>query len=103
MVNKVLWCNMMPIKPGTPGEPLIFSINALGGSFTGVHTQFTGPTALCPIRRTKHHGQKCLALKGHRCYDLESNPHSADQKHQSLSPVPLTARPRHAKVKRHLG
>ncbi len=26
------------------------------------------------------------------------NPHSADQKHQSLSPGPLTARPKHATI-----
>ncbi len=39
---------------------------------------------------------KCLAL-GHKCQDWDLNPHSADQKHQSLSPVYLSARPRHAK------
>ncbi len=34
--------------------------------------------------------------QGHKCQDRDSNPHSADQKHQSLSPVLLTTRPGHA-------
>ncbi len=33
--------------------------------------------------------------KGHKCQDRDSNPHSADQKHQSLSPVRLTSWPQH--------
>ena len=37
---------------------------------------------------------KCLA-RGHKCHDLDSNPHSTEQKHQSLSSVLLSARPRH--------
>ena len=28
MVCKVLWRNMLPIKPGTPGRPLLFSLSA---------------------------------------------------------------------------
>ena len=35
-------------------------------------------------------------VKGHKCHDRDSKSHSADQKHLSLSPVLLTARPRHA-------
>ena len=37
MVYKVLWRNMQTIKLGTPGEPLHFSISALG-SFMCVYT-----------------------------------------------------------------
>ena len=39
MVYKVLWCNMQPSKPRTPGKPLFFEISALA-SFTQ-HTGFT--------------------------------------------------------------
>ena len=39
---------------------------------------------------------QCLAW-GHRCRDWDSYPHSADQRHQSLSPVLLSAKPWHAK------
>ena len=37
---------------------------------------------------------KCLAFKVQGCHDWDSNPHSANQKHRSLSAVLLTARPR---------
>ena len=30
MVYKVLWRKMLLFKPGTPGEPILFSISALG-------------------------------------------------------------------------
>ncbi len=33
-----------------------------------------------------------VEVKGHKCDDRDSNPHSVDQKHQSSSPVLLTAR-----------
>ncbi len=35
-------------------------------------------------------------VQGNQCHDRNSNPHLADQKHQSLFPMPLTARPLHA-------
>ena len=38
-------------------NPLLFSISALG--YLRSVTQQTEPTALCPIRRTKHHGKVC--------------------------------------------
>ena len=44
-------------------KPLLFLISALG-SFTCV-TQHMGPTALRPIRGTKHHGQvSCFRTRG---------------------------------------
>ena len=35
---------------------------------------------------------KCL-VKGYKCHDRESNPHSADQKQHSSSPLCIPARP----------
>ena len=57
------------------GKPLLLTISVLG-SFMCI-TQHTGPTALRPIRRTKHEAimVKCLA-QGHKCRCRESNPHS---------------------------
>ena len=52
-----------------------------------------GPTALRPIRRTKQWLSVLLKDTSVTAGDL--NPHSADQKHQSLNSVLLTARPRH--------
>ena len=52
-----------------------------------------GPTALRPIRRTKQ--WLSVLLKDTSVTAGDSNPHSADQKHQSLNSVLLTARPRH--------
>ena len=48
-----------------------------------------GPTALRPIRRTKQ--WLGVLLKDTSVTAGESNPHSADQKHQSLNSVLLTA------------
>ncbi len=49
-----------------------------------------------------HPKDKAIMVKhlaqGYKCHDQDLNPLSADQKHQSLSPVLLTARPRHATV-----
>ena len=73
------------------GEPLLFSISALG-SFTCV-TQYMGPTALRSIRRTKQ--WLSVLLKDTSVTALHLNPHSADQKHQSLNLMLLTAQPRH--------
>ena len=57
-------------------------------------TQHTGQQLYVPSE-----GQsimvKYLAFNRHRCHTRDSNPHSTDQKHQSLSPVLLTAGPRH--------
>ena len=78
-----------------PCKPLLFSISALG-SFTCV-TQHMGPTALCSNRRTEQ--WLSVLLKDTSVTVGDSNPHSADQKHQSLNPVLLTARPQH--FKRH--
>ena len=51
---------------GLQGEPLLFSISALG-SFSCV-AQHMEPTALRPIRRTNHYGEvSCL---GHKCHEL---------------------------------
>ena len=61
------------------GEPLLFSKCALG-SFTCI-TQHMGPTALHPIRRTKQ--WLSVLLKETSVTAGDSNPHSADQKHQS--------------------
>ena len=70
------------------GEPLLFRISTLG-AFTCV-TQHMGPMALRPIRRTKK--WLSVLLKD---TTGDSNPHYADQKHQSLNSVLLTARPWH--------
>ena len=80
------------LKPPHRGEPLLFSKSALG-YFTSV-TQHMGPTVLRPIRRTKH--WLSVLLNDTSITAGDSNPHSADQKHQSLNSVLLiTARPRH--------
>ena len=54
MVYKVLRRNMLQIKPGTPGRiPFLFD------KYIGFYARYkthTGPAALGPIRRTKHHG-----------------------------------------------
>ena len=52
-----------------------------------------GPTALRPIRKTKQWSSGLLKNTSVTAGDL--NPHSADQKHQSLNSVILTARPGH--------
>ena len=52
------------------------------------------PTALRPIQRTKQ-WLSVLLLKDSRVTAGDSNPPSADQKHQSLNSVLLTARPQH--------
>ena len=65
-------------QPGTPGQtPSLFE------KCTGFFcvTQYMGPTALRPIRKTK---QWLSVTAG------DSNPHSADQKHQSLNSVLYT-------------
>ena len=55
MVFKVLWRNVLPIKPGIPKRtPSLFNKCTIG-SFMCI-TQHMGPTALCPIGSTKHHG-----------------------------------------------
>ena len=53
---------------------------------------YTGPMAKYPIIRTKQFILKLLA-KEHKCHDQDSNPHSVDQKHKSLTQVVLTAQP----------
>ena len=73
-------------------ESLLFSISALG-CFT-CPTQHMGPTALRPISRTQP--WLSVLLKDTSVTDGDSNPHSADQKHQSLNSVLLTSRPRHS-------
>ena len=60
------------------GKPLFLFISALG-SFKCI-TQRMGPMALRPILRTKHW---LSVMAG------DSNPHSADQEHQSLNSVLL--------------
>ena len=53
-----------------------------------------------PIQRTKHYSSMLpLGPTCHFSYDRDSNPHSADQKHQSLSAMFLTAKPRHSRKK----
>ncbi len=47
-----------------------------------------------PSKGQSNNGKSVL-LNGHKCHDKDLNPHSADQKNQSLSPVHLTAPPRH--------
>ena len=90
-VYKVMQRNMLPIKPGTPGEPL--HLSQCTGYFYCV-TQHTGPKVLRPIQRMKQIMVNCLA-KGHRRHKRDLNPHSADHKHQSLGLMlwVLTARP----------
>ena len=78
-------------QPGTPGRTPSLSKSALG-YFTCV-TQHMGPTALRPIPRMKQ--WLSVLLKDTSVTAGDSNPQSADQKHQSLNSVRLTARPRH--------
>ena len=54
-----------------------------------------GPRAFCSIWSIKQI-VKYLWTQTHKCQDSDSKPHSAYQKHQSLSPVLFTARPEHA-------
>ena len=63
------------------GEPLLFLISALG-SFTCV-TQHMGPTSV-----GRSNGKVSLKETSVTAGDL--NPHSADQKHQSLNSVLIT-------------
>ena len=80
------------VQPGTPGPtPSLF--DKCTGFFTWVNTQNMGPKALRPIQRTKQWLN--ILLKDTCVMAWDSNPHSADQKHQSLNSVLLTARPRH--------
>ena len=67
----------------TGANPFSFRISA-PVSFTLV-TQHMGPTALRPIWRTKQWSS--VLLKDTSVTARDSNPHSADQKHQSLNPV----------------
>ena len=66
-------------QPGTPGEPLLFSISAALWFFTCA-TQHMGQTALRPIRSTKQ--WLSVLLKATSVTAGDSNPHSADPKHQ---------------------
>ena len=56
---KVLWRNMLPIKPGKP-ERSPFSFDKALGSLTCV-TQHTEPTA-CDITRFSSHARKASTL-----------------------------------------
>ena len=58
-----------------------------------MRTQHIEPTALRPIRRMNQ--WLSVLLKDTSVSAGDSNPHSVDQKHQSLNLVLLTTRPRH--------
>ena len=73
------------------GEPLLFSDKRTGSFYMRYTTHGTNNFIL-PIRRTKQ--WLSVLLKDTNVTAEDSNPHSADQKHQSLSSVLLTARPR---------
>ena len=45
-----------------------------------------------------NYSSRCLA-QGHKCHNRDSNPHAAEQKHQSSSSVLLSTRPRHPTFK----
>ena len=83
MVNNVLWRNTRPIKPGTLGRtPSLFD------KCTGLfYTRYTSHSSYGFLSHSKDTTTmvKCFA-KGQRCHNRDSYPHSAEQKHQSLSP-----------------
>ena len=83
----MLWHNMLPFKPGTSGQTPSLYDKLTGFFYVHYTTQYTGSTAKDAATMVK-----CLA-KGYRCHDWVLNPHSGDQKHQSLSQVFLSARP----------
>ena len=89
MVYKVPWRNILPIKPGTPGQ-ILCSILCTGLFYVRYTTHGTNGFTSHP--KDKQWLSVQLAKK---CLDWGSNPHSAEQKHQSLNSVLLTARPRH--------
>ena len=162
MVYKVLWCNMLPIKQGTPTplhgtmswftrccgaicyqsnqeqnnntmryvlkyETLTFwmmrhysfkapcnGLHDVVAQYAANQTRNTGANlfsflykcaGLFYVRYTTHgtngftshpkDKQWLSVYLAKKCLDWGSNPHSAEQKHQSLNSVLLTARPRH--------
>ena len=85
IVYKVLWRNMLSIKPGTPGlSPPSLNESALG--YFPAH----GTNGFTSHPKDKTSWLSVL-LKGHKRHERDSNSHSADKKkHHSLSPVLLT-------------
>ncbi len=81
------------IKPGTLGRTPSLYDKCTGFFYVRYTTHGTNGFTSHP--KDEAIMVKCLA-EGQKCPDRDSNPHSADQKHQSLSPVILSARPRHA-------
>ena len=78
-------------QPGTPGRtPSLFD-KCTGFFYMRYTTHGTNGFTSHPKDEAM---VKCLA-QGHSVTAGDSNPHSADQKHQSLNSVLLTARPRH--------
>ncbi len=84
---------MQPIKLRMPGQtPFLYD------KYTGifdVHYTTHGTYGFTSHPKNEAIMVKCLS-EGHKCHDRDSNPHSADQKHQSLSSVFVSARPRQA-------
>ncbi len=87
MVLKVLRRIQQPL-PETPGQILLFvkSVAVLFDVHYTTHRTY-GFTS---------HPKDEAIMVNNKCQDRDSNPHSADQKHQSLSPVHFTAWPQHA-------
>jgi hypothetical protein len=88
MVYKVLKRIQQP-EPGTPGEPLLLSISVLD-SFTCIHNTHANGFTSHP-----KDGAMVVPVDTSVTSAGDSNPHSADQKRQSLNLLLLTARPRH--------
>ena len=86
---QVLWRNMQPIKPGTQmWTPSL-------GYFYVRYTHNTQDQCLYVPSEGRSLMVKSVLLKN-TGVTTGTQPASADQKHQSLDPVLLTARPRHA-------
>ena len=92
MVYKVQWCNMQPIKLETLGQtPSLF--DKCTGFFNVRYTMHR--TRGFTSHPKDQASWFSVLLKDPSVTTGDSNPHSSDQKHQSLNLVLLTARPWH--------
>ena len=90
MVYTVLWRIMQPIIPGSPGRTSSLFDKCTGFFYVG----HTSHRTYAILSHPKDEAVMVLSVLL-KCPDPDSNPHSAEQKHQSLSPVLLSTGPRH--------
>ena len=73
MVYRVLWCNMLPIQPGTQGRtPSLFDLHWV--LLSALHNTWDQPLSSHP----KDEAMVKFLAQGHKCHNWDSNPHSAD-------------------------